>query len=175
VVGEVTGPALREFLQGRLPEAMLPGAYVFLPALPVTPNGKVDRAALPAPAEAVVGAGYVAPRTPIEELVAQTWAGVLGVERVGVQDNFFELGGHSLLATQVVSRLRQALQVELPLRILFETPTVAGLARHLQAARPTPPGLSPPPLRPARRTGPSPLSFAQQRLWFLNQLAPEAS
>jgi hypothetical protein len=121
---------LRGFLGGRLPEYMLPAAFVTLDAVPLSPNGKVDRRALPAPDtdRPALGEAYLAPRSPIEEVLAGIWAEVLGLERVGVQDNFFELGGHSLLATQVLSRVRQSLQVELPLRRMFETPTIAGLA-----------------------------------------------
>ena len=128
-------PRLRQFLEDRLPAHMMPSAFVALEALPLTPNGKVDRAALPAPGQARprTGDAFVAPRTPTEGVVAATFAQVLGVDQVGVQDSFFELGGHSLLATQVVSRLRDALEVEVPLRLLFEEPTAAGLASRLLA------------------------------------------
>jgi acyl carrier protein len=125
---------LRRALLGRLPEYMVPSAFVALERLPLTPNGKLDRRALPAP-EAISADGlYVAPRTPTEELVAGIWAGVLKAERVGALDNFFELGGHSLLATQVVSRVREVFGVEVPLRALFESPTVEGLAAKIEAA-----------------------------------------
>jgi acyl carrier protein len=119
----------REYLRERLPAYMIPAAYVELEELPLTANGKVDRGKLPA-AGAVRGgeAGeYVEARTAVERVVAEVWRGVLGVERVGVHDNFFDLGGHSLLATQVVSRVRDTFEVELPLRRLFEEPTVARL------------------------------------------------
>jgi amino acid adenylation domain-containing protein len=130
-----TANELRGLLKEKLPEYMVPGAFVFLEAMPLTASGKVNRRALPAPE---IGAGaaateYVAPRTPLEELIAGLWAEVLGVERVGVHDNFFALGGHSLLATQLVSRVRGHFAVELPLRNLFETPTVAGLAERIEA------------------------------------------
>jgi acyl carrier protein len=127
---EVSPQGLRAHLRARLPEYMVPSAVVLLDALPLTASGKVDRNALPAPGGAGAGSagGYVAPRGPVEEAVAGVWAEVLGVERVGAHDNFFELGGHSLLATQVLSRLREAFPVNIPLRRLFEAPTVANLA-----------------------------------------------
>src|SRR6185295_9129116 len=132
VAGDGTAPAngeLRRHLRDKLPEYMVPATFVPLDALPLTPNNKVDRRALPAP-ETAGGErrAYVAPRTLAEELLAGIWAEVLKVERVGVQDNFFDLGGHSLLAAQVVSRLREAAQLELPLRALFQNPTIEGLA-----------------------------------------------
>jgi amino acid adenylation domain-containing protein len=121
---------LRSFLQERLPNYMVPSAFVFLDTMPLTPNGKVDRRALPAPdaSSLQLDAEFVPPSNPTEELLATIWAEVLGVERVGIHDNFFELGGHSLLATQVISQLNQAFSVELSLLHIFETPTVAGLA-----------------------------------------------
>jgi len=123
-------PELRRYVQERLPEYMVPSAFVLLEEMPLTPNGKIDRRALPAPdrTRPELEAEYVAPRSAVEEVVSSIWSEVLDVEQVGVYDNFFELGGHSLKATQVVSRVREALQVELPLRSLFEEPTVAGLA-----------------------------------------------
>jgi amino acid adenylation domain-containing protein len=124
---------LREYLGHRLPDPMIPSAWVLLDALPLTPNGKVDRRALPVPEGSIpsLRPAYVAPRTALEEMLAGIWSEVLGMERVGVQDNFFTLGGQSLLATQVVSRLGEALEIEVPLRRLFEAPTVAGLAAGL--------------------------------------------
>jgi amino acid adenylation domain-containing protein len=120
---------LRAHLQRSLPEYMVPSAYVMLNALPLTPNGKIDRRALPAPDhQAVVRGEYVAPRTPTEEMLASIWAELLKLDRVGIEDNFFELGGHSLLATQLVARIRDTFHVELSLRALFETPTIAELA-----------------------------------------------
>ncbi|MFQ5906231.1 MAG: amino acid adenylation domain-containing protein, partial [bacterium] len=126
-----TTSELRCFLKEKLPDYMVPSAFVTLDALPLTPNGKVDRQGLPAPdrARPDLEGAYVAPRTPVEEMLAGIWTQVLGLEWIGVHDDFFELGGHSLLAMQVISRLRGAFQVELPLRCLFETPTVAELAQ----------------------------------------------
>jgi amino acid adenylation domain-containing protein len=132
---EVAGSELRAFLRQRLPEYMIPGVFVALPAMPVSPNGKVDRKALPAPDRAALEVAYVAPRTCTEEVLTGIWAQVLGVERVGIHDNFFELGGHSLLATQIASRVLEALHVELPLRDLFEVRTVEELAKRLDAAK----------------------------------------
>src|ERR1043166_7943012 len=109
---------------------MIPAAFVFLDSLPLTPNGKVDRKALPVPDQSRrdLERCYQGPQTPTQAMQAEIWAEVLKLKRVGIQDNFFELGGHSLLATQVISRIRRILEVELPLRALFEQPTVAGLA-----------------------------------------------
>jgi acyl carrier protein len=125
-----TSSELRQYLKERLPDYMVPSAFVLLDAMPLTPNGKIDRRALPAPelGSAEGEEGYVAPRDPVEEAIAAIWTSVLGIEHVGVHDSFFEVGGHSLAATQVVSRVREALRVELPLRRLFETPTIEGLA-----------------------------------------------
>ncbi|HSK75700.1 MAG TPA: non-ribosomal peptide synthase/polyketide synthase [Thermoanaerobaculia bacterium] len=162
---------LRSFLQESLPGYMVPSALVPLAELPRTPNGKVDRRALPAP-ETGAAAGTVAPRTPAEELVAQIWEEVLGRERIGVEEDFFALGGHSLLATRVMSRLRRTLQADLPLRALFEAPTVAGLAAAAERARRAGGAPERPPLSRVERGGELPLSYAQQRLWFLDQLEP---
>ncbi|HKH43166.1 MAG TPA: amino acid adenylation domain-containing protein [Thermoanaerobaculia bacterium] len=160
---------LRDFLRERLPDFMLPAAYAFLPALPLTVNGKVDRKALAElRPERLSGSAGPEPRTPAEELVAGIFAEVLRVERVGVADDFFALGGHSLLATQVASRVRSVFAVELPLRALFEAPTVEGLAGWLErSARDVGPAIV-----PVSRDEPPALSFAQQRLWFLDQLEP---
>jgi amino acid adenylation domain-containing protein len=163
--------ALRAFLQQRLPEYMVPAAFVSLSALPLSSNGKVDKKALPVPEAPASTNTYVAPRTPTEERLASLWAQVLRVERVGLHDDFFALGGHSLLATQLISRVRASFGIELPVRSFFEAPTVSALARRIQQASLA----SAPPLRLASRTGPLPLSFAQQRLWFLNQLEPTSA
>ncbi|HLL45088.1 MAG TPA: condensation domain-containing protein, partial [Longimicrobiaceae bacterium] len=144
---------------------------VMLERLPLTPNGKLDRKALPAPEYAAEADQYVAPRTPAEEVLAGIWAEVLRLERVGVTENFFELGGHSLLATRVVSRIREVFGVELPLRALFERPTVAELAGRVEEMRRAgAPAL--PAVVPRERTGALPLSFAQERLWFMDRMEP---
>jgi amino acid adenylation domain-containing protein len=166
---------LRTWLKGKLPEYMVPSAFVPLEALPLTSSGKVDREALPEPGSEhqPVSASQVAPRTPLETALATMWMELLELERVGVHDNFFELGGHSLLATQVASRIRATFGVELPLRTLFEAPTVEALALRVEAALGNASAsASAPAPRRAERTGPIPLSFAQQRLWFLDQLEP---
>jgi acyl carrier protein len=127
---------LRAYLGARLPEYMVPAHFVVLQALPLTPNGKVDRKALPEPPEAHGGeAAYVAPRSATETLVAGIWAEILKLPRVGVEDDFFALGGHSLMATQIISKLRASLQIEVPLRVLFEVKTVASLAARVDALK----------------------------------------
>ncbi|HEX2254143.1 MAG TPA: amino acid adenylation domain-containing protein [Thermoanaerobaculia bacterium] len=166
--------ALRAFLRETLPEYMVPSALVALPALPRTPNGKLDRRALPElDTTHLPGAsGAVPVRTPTEEVVAGVWAEVLGRPGALADDHFFDLGGHSLLATQAVSRLRRLFAVELPLRALFEAPTVAAMAAYIDAARRAGEGLRLPPMERVPRDGDLPVSFAQRRLWFLDQLEP---
>ena len=166
-----SAPELRAHLGGRLPDYMVPAAFVFLDALPLTRHGKVDRRALPEPDAADLGeAGYVAPRTPTEELLAAVWAELLGAARVGVDDSFFVLGGHSLLATRVASRVRETLGVELPVRAVFEHPTLAALAAEVDRLRRADEGVEAPPIRPAPRDGDLPLSFAQERMWFVDRM-----
>ncbi|HEX2187358.1 MAG TPA: amino acid adenylation domain-containing protein, partial [Longimicrobiaceae bacterium] len=168
--GEGPGEGVLAWLRARLPEYMVPAALVRLEALPLTPSGKVDRRALPEPGNE---AGADAPpSTPTQEVLAGIWAEVLGVERVGARQSFFALGGHSLVATQVVSRVRRAFGVELPLRAVFEAPTLAGLAARIDASRNAGPVDAPPPILPVAHDGPVPLSFAQERLWFLEQMRP---
>src|SRR6185436_9672004 len=163
-----TSQALREFLRQRLPEYMLPAAIVQLSKLPLTPNGKVNRRALPVPDyDAEVQDAFVAPRTHTEELLARIWSDVLKVPQVGVNDNFFELGGHSLLAVSMISRVRDALSVDLKVRSLFEAPTVARLALTLDQSGKH---ASVPSITQVKRDHYLPLSFAQERLWFLDQL-----
>ncbi|MCX4718319.1 amino acid adenylation domain-containing protein [Streptomyces virginiae] len=179
VEGRVAEPAeLRRALAARLPAYMLPSAIVSLVALPVTPNGKLDRRALPAPPEeGVLRAEFAAPATATEELAAAVWGEVLGTGRIGRHDDFFALGGHSLRATRVVSRLGARLGTGVPLRLLFEHPTLERFASALDALRGDGTGATAPATpvtvigaRPAGE--PAPLSFAQQRLWFLDQLQP---
>jgi amino acid adenylation domain-containing protein len=174
----VRTPELRGFLGQKLPEYMVPTHYLVVETLPLTPSGKVDRKKLMQidPGSFLQREGFVAPRGPIEEMVAGIWIGVLGVAQVGRFDDFFALGGHSLLATRVVSRLRSGLRVELLLRDLFEAPTLAALSSRVQRKMAASSGeLTPPIVRVARPEGGAlPLSFAQQRLWFLDRLAPES-
>ena len=173
------GPELRAWLAERLPEHMVPTAYVVLGNLPLSANGKVDRRALPDP-EAVAGSGEGrAPRRPLEEIVAGLWQEVLAVDRVSADDDFFALGGHSLLATRVTARLRKGLGVDLSVRDVFDCPTVATLAAHLEALLTGGSAVADlPPLAPLPRDAagllvePAPLSFAQERLWFLHRLDP---
>ncbi|MBT2779855.1 non-ribosomal peptide synthetase, partial [Lysobacter sp. ISL-54] len=164
---ELSVAALRESLSKDLAEYMVPSAFVALESLPLTPNGKLDRKALPAPDQAaVLSREYAAPQGEIETAIAEIWQDLLGIERVGRHDHFFELGGHSLLAVQVASRLRQSLGLEIPLRDLFSRPTPAALAASVQSAQ----SESQPPITLADRNAALPLSWAQQRLWFLDQL-----
>ncbi|HEX8282854.1 MAG TPA: amino acid adenylation domain-containing protein [Pyrinomonadaceae bacterium] len=165
---------LRQHLSETLPPYMVPAAFVMLATMPMTTNGKIDRRALPAPDESRpdLAESFAAPRNATEEILAGIWAGVLGLEHVGIRDSFFDLGGHSLLATQVVSRVREAFHVELPLRTLFEGPTVAQLALFIEAEQPEEGRAAQAVITPAPRDGRLPLSYAQQRLWFLEQLDP---
>ncbi|MBV8219650.1 MAG: amino acid adenylation domain-containing protein, partial [Solirubrobacterales bacterium] len=159
--------ALKAHLKQSLPEYMVPAVFVFLEALPLTPNGKLDRKALPEPEGIdLFTQEYVAPRDPTEEILVGIWAEVLGRQRVGIHDNFFDLGGHSLLATQVLSQVRHALAVELPLRAVFEAPTVADLAAVVRKARHSGAAAQGPPLTPVSREAVLlPVSSAQRGLW----------
>jgi amino acid adenylation domain-containing protein len=174
--GEPTSKEMREHLKEKLPEYMMPSAFVLLEHLPLTPNGKVDRKALPAPEQGRTAQQpeYLAPRTVVEEILAGIWCEVLKVGQVGVNDDFFELGGHSLLATQVVSRARESLGVDVEIRQLFESPTVAELAQEIESSLKGEPEAEIPLLVRVSREQTLPLSFAQQRLWFINKLAPES-
>jgi amino acid adenylation domain-containing protein len=168
---EVTPAELRAHLAARLPEHMVPQSITLLSALPLSPSGKVDRRALPAPDFAAAAEAYVPPRTPTEELVASVWAELLGIDRAGAHDGFFALGGHSLLGTRVVSRLRERLGVEVPLGTLFEAPRLDAFAARVDDLVRAQLGVRVPPIR--RTEGDTaPLSFAQERLWFIDRLAP---
>jgi amino acid adenylation domain-containing protein len=176
--GQTIGTAeLRQFLSERLPVYMIPMTFVTLETLPLLSSGKVDRNALPA-LEAFGEAEereYLAPQTPVEEMLAGIWAEVLNLERVSLDDNFFDLGGHSLLVTQVLSRVRDAFSVQLPLRNFFEAPSLKALAADIEGELQTGRGLQSLPVQPVSRDVPLPLSFAQQRLWFLNQMEPDSA
>ncbi|RME45856.1 MAG: non-ribosomal peptide synthetase, partial [Deltaproteobacteria bacterium] len=137
---------IRDFLRTRLPDYMIPARFVPLSQLPRTPNGKIDRGALPLPKEVRPQTPFVSPRNPVETTLAEIFGQILNVEKVGVFDNFFDLGGHSLLATQLLSRIRDAFQVELPLRTIFEAPHIAGLAEVITTARAGSPAVQPPPI-----------------------------
>ncbi|WP_456439958.1 amino acid adenylation domain-containing protein [Caldithrix abyssi] len=164
---------LRAFLRQHLPEYMLPTAFVFLDSFPLTASGKIFHRRLPRPQESDIAGGgeKIAPRNAAEELLATLWQDVLKIKEVGAFDNFFDLGGHSLLATQMVSRVRDAFGVELPLRQIFETPVLADLALKIEELKSQERGLQAPPITPAPRDKDLPLSFAQQRLWFLDRLS----
>ena len=165
---------LTSWAKAKLPEFMVPSFFVWLDAMPLTPNGKIDRKQLPEPewGQVASAAGYVAPRNQTEVLVASIWADVLGIEQVGVHDNFFELGGHSLLATRVASRLRETFAKEVPIRAIFERPTVAELSETLGAIGQNETEAQ---MLPVSREAHLPLSFAQQRLWFLDRLMPDST
>ncbi len=168
----LTTGELRHYLQERLPDYMVPSAMLLLEALPLTPNRKVDRRALPAPQQTSDDL-FVAPQNPLEEVVADIWTYVLKVERVGAHDNFFELGGQSLLVTQAISRIRSIFNVEVPLLAFFENPFVSDLARYIENLQQAEQGIQAPPLTAVARPEAIPLSFSQQRLWFIEQLIPD--
>jgi amino acid adenylation domain-containing protein len=171
---EITGETLRAYLRQELPDYMVPQAVMVLAKLPLNANGKIDRQALPEPEQLTAAKTYAAPRTTTEKAIAEIWAEVLRRKpgQISVDDNFFDLGGHSLLATQVISRIRRTLNIELPLRTLFESPTVAALAQQAEKSA----ALNEPEIAPmvkVPRDKPLPLSFAQQRLWVLDRMEPD--
>jgi amino acid adenylation domain-containing protein len=180
VVGRETGALdrnkLRSFLKENLPDYMVPSVFVSLEKMPLTPSGKIDRRGLPAiePLHLNPDSSQFTPRTPTEEILASIWSEMLGVEHVNLNDNFFELGGHSLLATQVVTRVRDTFGQEITLRSMFEVPTLAGLAQTIELAQRAGQAPEAPPIKRISRAGDLPLSFAQQRLWFLGQLVPDS-
>lgn len=173
---EIETSVLREFLLDHLIKETIPNVFVHLTRLPLTLNGKVDHRALPQLKDLKERQGeYVAPRSVVEEVVADIWANLLGLPRVSLHDNFFELGGHSLIATQVMVRVQKTTGVELPLRALFESPTVAKLAVQIETALRRGTSCAFPSLLPVSRDKDLPLSFAQQRLWFLHQLDTDSA
>ena len=177
LIAYVSGPrehdpeVLRAYLKERLPDYMVPPVIVILAKFPLTANGKIDRQNLPEPEKAKELA-YVAPRTGIEKAIAAVWEGIFRRERIGVTDNFFDIGGHSLLATQVISRLRAALGIDPPLRVLFESPTIAQLAEWVEKEAKSDAAHERPPLTPVARNRDLPLSYAQQRIWVVDRLEP---
>ena len=170
--GATTGAELRTHLRRSLPEYMLPGAWVRLDALPRTASGKVDRRALPAPGPVASDREHFAPRTPVERALAGIWTEVLDARRVGVRDDFFELGGHSLTAARVVARVRDLMGVEVPLHVIFDAPTVEGVAEWIESVAGEAPRPAPSRIPRASRSTSLPLSFAQRRLWFLDRMGP---
>ncbi|WP_281274219.1 non-ribosomal peptide synthase/polyketide synthase [Brevibacillus gelatini] len=165
---------LTAWAKAKLPEFMVPSVFVWLEAMPLTPNGKIDRKQLPEPewSQTVSTQDYAAPRNETEEMVANIWSDVLGVGQVGIHDNFFELGGHSLLATRVISRLRETFAKDVPIRAIFENQTVAKLCETLGEMLPEKTEAA---ISPVSRDRHLPLSFAQQRLWFLDRLMPDST
>ncbi|WP_445009286.1 amino acid adenylation domain-containing protein, partial [Pseudomonas lactis] len=167
------GEQLMATLRDHLPDYMVPAHLIFLDRMPLNPNGKLDRQALPKPDASVEQQDWRAPVTPLQQQVAAIWAAILGAERVGLNQHFFELGGHSLLAMQVVSRIRQTLSLEVPLKAVFEHPRLEAFVAALQAQESPLP--TTPALLPAGRVQPLPLSYAQERQWFLWQLEPHSA
>ncbi|HET6976590.1 MAG TPA: amino acid adenylation domain-containing protein [Pyrinomonadaceae bacterium] len=172
VVGDINTSELRAYLKDKLPPYMIPAAFVILDTLPLTPNGKVDFSGLPVPDSDERETSFVAARSPIEEVLCGIWSDLLGRRQIGVHDNFFDLGGHSLLATRLISRVRDAFQVDIDLRSLFETPTVAGLAERIETSKHSGSEAQLPLVRRTQSATSLPLSYAQERLWILDQLSP---
>ena len=167
---------LRQFLQQRLPTYMLPATIIVLDALPLTVNGKIDRYVLPIPGNTESQEQvYIAPRTQIEQLIADIWCKILNCQRVSIFDSFFDIGGHSLLATQLIARIRNVLCVDVMLNVFFTEPTIAGLAQHIEQGLRSAHGTAMPAMKPLVAGESKQLSFAQQRLWFLNQLEPDST
>jgi amino acid adenylation domain-containing protein len=166
---------MRQCLKEKLPEYMIPSAFVILESLPLTPNGKIDRRALPAPEQNYERTDkFILPRNPIEEILVTIWTEVLKVQQISINDNFFELGGHSLLATQLISRIRTNLSIEIPLRSLFAAPTIEELGQQIQQLQQEDLTLSAPPILSRGEQSELLLSYAQTRLWFLDQLEPNS-
>jgi amino acid adenylation domain-containing protein len=167
---------LRQLLKEKLPEYMIPNAFVIMESLPLTPNGKIDRRALPAPEQSYERTDkFILPRNPIEEILVTIWTEVLKVQQISINENFFELGGHSLLATQLISRIRTNLSIEIPLRSLFAAPTIEELSQQIQQLQQQDLTLSAPPILTRGEQSELLLSYAQTRLWFLDQLEPNSA
>jgi amino acid adenylation domain-containing protein len=166
---------LRESLKKELPEYMIPQIFTFLDKLPLTPNGKIDRKSLPLPevTQESMGIEYVPPTNPTEEIVANSMTKLFNMPQVGIKDNFFDLGGHSLLATRFISQIRDLFKVEIALRLLFEYPTVQSISRQIDLILQRGEIQEEPPITPVKDRSSLPLSYAQQRLWFLDQFEPE--
>ncbi len=166
---------LRNFLQLSVPDYMIPSAFMIMDAMPLTSNGKIDRSALPSPQNRRpdLETIYTPPGTPNDEILVKILSGLLGIEPIGIDDNFFDLGGHSLLATQFISRIRDAFRVDIPLTKFLEAPTVFALGKFIDQSDPARRDFKDLPIQHAARTGALPISFAQQRLWFLDQLFPQ--
>src|SRR5437763_3999511 len=167
-------PDLQSYLKSKLPDYMTPGIFMPLEKLPLTPNGKVDLKALPQPEASEASGGLALPRTPVEHGIAEIWRQVFGREKLSIHDNFFHLGGHSLLALQIASRVRTVLGAALPLRSVFEGPTIADQARAVEKLLGSGKTAASAGIRPVARPDHLPLSFARQRLWFLQQLEPSS-
>ncbi|OJW54632.1 MAG: hypothetical protein BGO67_05225 [Alphaproteobacteria bacterium 41-28] len=169
--------ALRNHIARSLPDYMIPSFFVFLNKMPLTPNGKIDRKSLPAPDLSLryLGKEYVAPTTQIEQELVKIWSEVLCIEKIGIHDNFFRIGGHSLLATQVISRIRSIYNVDLSLRSFFDHPTILALSQDIELLKTNDLLSYVPPILAQQRPEVLPLSFAQQRLWFLDQLIPDTA
>ncbi|BBC27198.1 non-ribosomal peptide synthetase [Pseudanabaena sp. ABRG5-3] len=168
---------LRRILRNQLPEYMVPTLFVELKAMPLTPNGKVDRRSLPAPSTSQSQFETVVEdtRTPIEDLLVSIWSNILGIKSIGIHDNFFEMGGHSLKVMQVMARVRDSFSIDLPLQTLFREPTIAGLSREITSAYQNQQGYQIPPIIPTEHSTYEPVSFAQQRMWFLQQFEPNSA
>jgi amino acid adenylation domain-containing protein len=164
---------VRERLRARLPDYMVPAALVALERMPLSPNGKIDRKSLPVPEGGSINSQtFIAPRNPTEEVLSAIWSEILNTERIGVEDNLFDHGAHSLLVTQVISRIRKVFKVEPPLRVFFECPTIGGMSRAIESLQNQAEGIAVPPIVPIERGDDLPLSFTQERMWFLDQLEP---
>ncbi|EAZ88188.1 non-ribosomal peptide synthetase, partial [Crocosphaera chwakensis] len=166
---------IKEYLQEKLPNYMIPSVFIILETFPLTPNGKIDYHSFPEPDFSTLKKNYIAPRTTEQKILANLWSQVLKIENIGINDNFFELGGHSLLATQLVSLVKETLNIEISMSLLFEYPTISQLSKYLNILQKNNNILQLPSITPRQKQDNIPLSFSQQRLWFLHQLNPNNS